>query len=1373
MAVFNRDAAIVESRLLGIQRVARRMEAESGGAAGAAASAFTSMANAVTTAAVVVGGAVALAGAASIKFAADFEQSMALTQALTGATDKEMEGLETSITSLARVGTLGMGDLSKAATELGRAGVTIPDIMGGALKAVQDLTIASGGEIGLAAAAKLTATSMNAFGLTVEEIDRVTTAATVVAQNSALTFTDFGTAVQYSAPAFSAAGFTIEDLALATALLGKNGVTGSVAATSLRGVIQRLIRPSNDAQKVMDQYGISLFDSAGKARGMDEVMQQLHNAFSDEAVAAGKLTEEQRLQAISTLGLQRTGAAFLILANATTDEIAELRGSFERLQVTKLVDQLLKPLNAQMGIAWNNVQVLAYAFGKTFVDALAAPARDLVAFLQGLKEADFSALGQQVIDFGRAMLDAFANAIQQVREFVDAFGLAEPAMELFKNIALGLGAIIAGNIVAAIASAVLSMGGFLLAVGLITTGILKLIDHLDKAGVKLPTIGEILDAIGKKLSELGEAWAPWAAEAGVAGELVTQALIAVSGIVEALQFTLQGNYVAAAESAAKATGHFGEAGQHALTIITPLINLVVNLTKFLWEHKEAVLAVIAAFALWQVAGVIAGVLTSIGAALTVLTGIITTSIGVIGAIVAVLGGPLTIAIIAIIAVVALLTAAWSNNWGDIQGKTAAVVAGIGGFFNQLGSEMRIVQAGIVALGQVIGQAWEMLLSKTQGTWLGIRTAVQEAMIALDTAITGGWNTITSTISNALSTIVSTVSDAWNGVVTAISGALATAIGAVTTWVGQVVGIIRGLAGQLLAAGTDAGRAVVQGLTGAITNGIAEVGRAATALAQGVLNSARAALDARSPSKKFQQLGEDVDEGFEQGIEENSYDVVEAATQIVADLEYAVVARLEAAKRPIRGTAAGLVDDLVGEMYSIIGQIDQLGSDMQAKMTDIGEEVGRKINETIIEAAKSIEDVIEDTNDRIQDMLDNLARAREERGLRSGLSDSQEARRREQKDAQDERKRLRKERQEDEDAAKDALKSKAELERDHAKSLSDNELKRSRDLNEAKVDLEDSLQDATDDKQRAAALERYNDRRADIEREFSEKIQDIARDFELDKAALEDKLKEEAEQRAGRRQRQQQDADFERALELETNTLERQLEQETQDFNDKLEDEGLARSIARAEKERDKRIQSINEAMDEKQRKIREQGEREIQDLHENTLRKIDILEKEFAQKAADVLKKGGEQMRPLVDNIQEILSGNFAAMRKSAESFTESVNNAIGALKRLREERERAEYEAPVLPSPTKGLGVENLPEFQKGGMVPGPWGKPMVAVVHGGEYITGLHTSAAKMLAQMSRQQPTPGDTYNLNLNASYSSYESPADIELDMRAMIAMARG
>lgn len=614
MSVFNRDAAQVETSLLRINRITQQMEAQTIASNLGAAQAFSSTATAVATGAVVIGGALALGGIAAVKFAADFEQSLARTKAFSGATGAQMDALKVVITDLSRTGTLGMADLAEATTELARSGVPLPDILGGALEAVRNLTIASGGELGLAPAAKLVATSMNAFGLEVTEVDRVTTAATVLAQNSAATFTGFGEGVAIAGASFRAAGFSLEDFAIAETILTQKGMSATVAATALRGVIQRLEKPSKDAAKVMETYGIHLFDAAGKGVGFRAVLAQLHEAFGQQQIDLGKVTEEERAQALAALGLQRTSVALFNLAIEGTDAYDALAASFERLRINDLVDQLLVPLNAQMEIATNNVLALAVAFGGQFLEGLGKGTRGVVAFLQSINIQKAKDWADSVIDAGRQIGDAIGGAIAFVQNLSNEFGLTAASGEFLRTMLVGIGIVILSVLIPPVLGVIAAFGGFALVIGIVATAVEKVSGFVASAATTIANWaqdmglggaivadafrvisdaalavgallrgdfsaagafaglafhdfadgikeegGEALGVLGQSLDDIGAKWAPWAAGAGDAGVVVSAGLSGVHGIVEALAFLLQGNFAAAGASAQGALENFGKA----------------------------------------------------------------------------------------------------------------------------------------------------------------------------------------------------------------------------------------------------------------------------------------------------------------------------------------------------------------------------------------------------------------------------------------------------------------------------------------------------------------------------------------------------------------------------------------------------------------------------------------------------------------------------------------------------------------------------------------------------------------------------------------------------------------------------------------------
>lgn len=620
MAAFNRDAAQVETSLLRIGRATEQLEEQTATSFGGAGSAFATMATAVATGAVIVTGGIALAAAGAVKLAADFQQSMAYVEAATSDGSQESKDqltqLGSYITELSRSGVIGLNDLAEGALELGRSGVGIPEIMGGALKGVQELTEASGGEISLKSAADLVSNAMHSFGIEASHVEDITTAAAVVAQNSTATYTGFGQAVAIAGPSFKAAGFSLNDLAIATALITERGSTASVAATALRGVIQRLELPSKAAAAVMKEYGIHLFDASGQGVGLKAVLGQLHDAFGDQAVSSGKLTEEQRALALAQIGLQRTSVALFDLALGGTDAFNELNDSFSRLKTADLATLVITPLGSQMKIAENNVVALGASFGKELLPQLQATAAVMVSFLQDIKTADAIKFGDTIAAIGKVIFESFGAAITNVQSLLQEFGLTDVAGQLLKTTLVGMAVVILAVLVPPILASIAAFGTFALEIGIVATAVavvadamsnaattvanwatdlglggrlfadaLRVVADLGKsvaallrgdfataatfAGLAFHELGDgiredggrALDELGKHLDETGAAWAPWAAEAGGAGVVVNDALTGTHQVVEGLAFLLQGNFKAAAEDGRAALGSFGGALQ--------------------------------------------------------------------------------------------------------------------------------------------------------------------------------------------------------------------------------------------------------------------------------------------------------------------------------------------------------------------------------------------------------------------------------------------------------------------------------------------------------------------------------------------------------------------------------------------------------------------------------------------------------------------------------------------------------------------------------------------------------------------------------------------------------------------------------------------
>lgn len=347
----------------------------------------TAASAAVGLAVTAIVGAIGAVSGASFKVAADFEQSLGTVGAITRASSADLARLTDTIRDISSASITGLGDAAFAAGELAKAGIDIQDQIGGALKAVNDLTIASAGELGLERAALLVGSAIKAFNLTGADAERVANALTAAAQQSAISFVDLQRSFQQVSPLGAALGFTVEELAAALGVMGEAGIRGSDAGTSLKQAFIQLEKPSKKALELMTEYGISLFTAEGKARPLRDLIIDLEKNFGEEAIALGKVTVAQAQQAQATIFGSDAIRASLVLAARGVDSFDKFTEStkdvtFSAKELARIMQQ---PLNAQLQIFGNNIVILAERIGAGFITPLKGAVTQLIQFARQLQ----------------------------------------------------------------------------------------------------------------------------------------------------------------------------------------------------------------------------------------------------------------------------------------------------------------------------------------------------------------------------------------------------------------------------------------------------------------------------------------------------------------------------------------------------------------------------------------------------------------------------------------------------------------------------------------------------------------------------------------------------------------------------------------------------------------------------------------------------------------------------------------------------------------------------------------------------------------------------------------------------------------------------
>lgn len=322
--------------------------------------AFSTIAKAATVATV----ATAAVASKTIQIGSSFEAEMSTVQAISNATAGELAELSQKARDVAKNTVFSAEEVGQAMEYMGMAGWKTEQMLDG-IDGVIALAAASGED--LAMVSDIVTDSLTAMG---QGADQAGHFADIMAQASMNANTNvelMGETFKYVAPVAGAMGYNMEDLAIATGLMADSGIKGSMAGTSLRNMITRMVKPTKESQDAMDALGLSLTDDAGNMLSLLDIMKQLRASFADNKdvekmqsaltelagltdeqitevqESLGDLSEAEEAFYAAELGGQRGMSGLLAIANSTDEEFEKLtqsiynaNGAAEKMSDTRL-----------------------------------------------------------------------------------------------------------------------------------------------------------------------------------------------------------------------------------------------------------------------------------------------------------------------------------------------------------------------------------------------------------------------------------------------------------------------------------------------------------------------------------------------------------------------------------------------------------------------------------------------------------------------------------------------------------------------------------------------------------------------------------------------------------------------------------------------------------------------------------------------------------------------------------------------------------------------------------------------------------------------------------------------------------------------------
>ncbi len=236
--------------------------------------------------------AVAAFGVAAVKMAADFDQQMSTVQANTGATSAQMDQLRAAAIEAGASTVYSASDSADAINDLGKAGMSVTDILTGGLSGALNLAASDGMAVG--DAAEYMANALSMFHLKGAQASRVADTLAAGAGKAVGNVSDFGEALNNCGAQANSFGMNIQETTGVLALFAQNGTIGAEAGTQLNSMLMKLAAPSTEAANTMKELGISAYDAQGHFVGMANFAGQLQKAEKN-------LTDEQRNQANATI----------------------------------------------------------------------------------------------------------------------------------------------------------------------------------------------------------------------------------------------------------------------------------------------------------------------------------------------------------------------------------------------------------------------------------------------------------------------------------------------------------------------------------------------------------------------------------------------------------------------------------------------------------------------------------------------------------------------------------------------------------------------------------------------------------------------------------------------------------------------------------------------------------------------------------------------------------------------------------------------------------------------------------------------------------------------------------------------------------------
>lgn len=720
--------------------------------------------------------AVGALGTAAVKTTADFDSSMSQVQAtmgitkdsmsdLNGASVNTMDALRDLAKQMGAETAFSASECADAMNYLALAGYDTQEIYD-TLPTV--LNLAAAGDIDLASASDMVTDAMSALGMETSEADTMVDQMAKTASLTNTSVSQLGEGIlTIGATARTVKGGTAE-LNTALGILANNGIKSAEGGTHLRNVILSLQNPTDKAVAQMEALGISVYDSEGNMRSLNDILGDLNTSMDgmtaqEKSNIIGQIFNKTDLSAVNAL-LANTGDTW----DGLQQSIADSGGAAQQMADTQL-------------------------------DNLSGQLTLLKSALEGL-----------AISFGEILMPAVRAMVEKVQAFVDKLNSLDDAQkQTVVKIAL---------IATAIGPLLIALGKTISTVGSVMTGFSVLTKGVAKLGVKLAGSTGSVTSLG---SALGAVAGPVLAVVAIVAVLAA-AFKHLWDTNEEFRNAITGIWEGIAERFAA----FGDAVTQRLNALGFDFQNIVDVLKAVWEGFCQMLAPVFETAFSVISTVLGTVLDGITGLLDVFIGLFTgnwsqlwTGVkeifsGIWNGITGVFSAALSMIQGIADAVLGWFGTSWNEVWTSISTFFANTWNGIVAFFMGIWEIIKnVVQTGVMFIGSILEAAFDIITLPFRFIWENCKETITAVWESIQSVVSGAVNAVSTTISTVMSTISTVISTVW----TAISTKVSAVVNAIKTTVTTVFNAIKTVASTIWNGMKAAISTVVDGISSKVSS----------------------------------------------------------------------------------------------------------------------------------------------------------------------------------------------------------------------------------------------------------------------------------------------------------------------------------------------------------------------------------------------------------------------------------------------------------------------------------------------------------------------------------------------------------------------------